>query len=139
MPGISVAPYDAGLYGPVDLSVEPYFDRPDLGKLKPLRCQPETWFLRIANGIVLPFTLIPGVTGLADSILDSSEEGLKGTFDPEKHILENLGMHLMKRGYPFLVRPENFLLTYTGKPLAGAPVMIAPVGKAGVIENTAYF
>jgi len=140
-PLVSISPHGAGLHGPDNLPMKPYFHSSDLGEPKtmrsPLRYELETRFLRVAKGVVVAFTFVARIAGFAVSLPDSTKKGLKSSIYPEKDVLKYLRMDIVKYGYSLLVGLQNLLLSYAGKTFTGRLVMITPVGKTGVIENPA--
>jgi hypothetical protein len=78
-------------------------------------------------------------TCLAVSFLHPAKEHLKCPVNPEKDVLENMGMNARKDRNSCFVKPQNLLLPDAGKTLSCALIVISSIGNAGIIENMAYF
>ena len=102
-----------------DRAVKLCLDGSYLGKFKTLRRYLKPWNPWIIDGVVLPYTLKPRVTGIPGLVFNPAKEILKGPVNAKQNILQDLGMDAIKGIYSGFVALKDLLLSYPGKPFAG--------------------
>ncbi len=107
----------AGLDLALDRAVIDHFDAANLGEAHPAVMRKGKATLRIGETVITAFALEAGVSRLLTSF-DAAKEGFESQIDTNRHVLQDLRMHLFKRGTFLLQYLERVDLLIAGQTLA---------------------